>query len=374
MSEQPKRKKPSELALVASTEAGEVLEVAPYESGPEQVRRERLEGWRARTYTGREILERMSPREWLVKDWLPKHGLVSLYAPSGKGKSFVALTMALEVARGGSWAGEPLEAHTVLYVAAERALDQRDRFEAWLEHYEVQDLETFTLLDSAPQLTDPLAVLHLCEYIRETGSKVVVLDTFARMTLGMEENSSRELGPVMEAVHLILEATEGGLVLVVHHTGKDTSKGARGSTAYLAALDVGMTLEGDMKALKVKVEKANAGAAPLPEWLRFEQVALPEIEPGGPKRLSGVLVPTLARDAGADLDPVVVKVLTEQGALTRKALGEAIAEDLGTEEPSRATLGKVLKRLEESGTVRALGAATSPNRRYEVARLYPTAP
>ena len=42
----------------------------------------------------------LPPLEWLVEDVLPVGGQAVLYGPSGEGKSFVALDMALAIASG----------------------------------------------------------------------------------------------------------------------------------------------------------------------------------------------------------------------------------------------------------------------------------
>lgn len=359
-----KRDKPTELTLVGSTETADILEVTP-EPTPRQATLARYE---SRLYSGAEILERLTPREWLIPGWLPRDGVTSIYAPSGMGKSFYALTLGLELARGGSFAGYEIEtAEKVLYVAAERPRDQRDRLEAWVTHHEESTPGGFELLADAPQLTNPESVSALCDLIEARGFRVVILDTFARMTLGIDENSSRDMGPVMDSLDRIREATHGGSVTVVHHTGKDTAKGARGSTAFLGALDVGVVLEGDSTALKARVDKSNAGEKPLPEWYKLEQVALDELTPGGPKRLSAVLVETYAKQAASDLDPLVLALLREHGELSNRQIREALEEDHQLAR-SQTTVSKVLRRLETQGEVRSTGG-TRP--RFSVAPLYP---
>ena len=124
------RKKPSELSLVTTHEAGEILEAVPELTPTEKT----LERWSEHTYKGEQILE-IPPRRWLVPGWLPLDSLMAVYAGPGVGKSFYALSKALEIARGGSWVGTPLEAAPVLYVAAERATELRDRAEAWSKYY-----------------------------------------------------------------------------------------------------------------------------------------------------------------------------------------------------------------------------------------------
>lgn len=363
MSEHPKRKKPSELALVASTEAGEVLEATP-EPTPREAYLAKL---RANLYTGADLLERVRPQEWLVKDWIPRDGVTAIVAPPKKGKSFYALSLALEVARGGSWAGEKLEKATVLYVAAERYKLQRDRYEAWLEKHQEERLDTFVMVGLSPQLTSASQVEALCDLIEELEPDLVVLDTFARMLLGVEENSAKEIGPAMEALSDLVRATRGGAVVVVHHTGKDTSKGARGSSAFLAALDVLITLDGDPKALRARVTDSNAGAEPMPEWYKLEEVVLPELTPGGQRRISVALVPTMAREAGSELDEVVLEILTSHGELSNAQLREALEEETGLPR-SQTTVSKVLRRLVDSGKVTSSGGGRP---RYSKATTYP---
>lgn len=214
-------------------------------TAPEVVEK-RLE-WAARTYRGTEILD-LPPQRWLVPDWLPLDAVVVVYAPPGVGKSFYALSLALELASGGSWCGTRLEAAPVLYVAAERATQLRERQEAWTRHHGTplpRELVTIAPKPAAvPQLTSRFDVEALCQEVRERGVKLVVLDTYAMMTLGLEENSAKDTGPVLKSLGLIRDATEGGLVLVVHHAGKDTSRGLRGSSAFLGAVDLTVGLEG----------------------------------------------------------------------------------------------------------------------------------
>ncbi|EHW4533488.1 AAA family ATPase, partial [Escherichia coli] len=71
-----------------------------------------------------------------------------------------------------------------------------------------------------------------------TGERVrmIVIDTLARCFGGHDENDSRDMGAFIQGCDAIKQAT-GATVLVVHHSGKDETKGARGSSAFRAALD-----------------------------------------------------------------------------------------------------------------------------------------
>ena len=340
--------KPSEISHLRALDDGEVLAL-DVELSPIQALGQK---WRSKLYTGSQILSAITPREWFIPSWLPRDGAVSIYAPSGVGKSFYALAMSLELARGGHFCSYKVDPCAVLYVAAERPIEQRDRLEAWQLHHNRQAPQNFHLLAASPQLTNALEVGELIAIIKEQSAKVVVLDTFAKMTLGVDENSSQAMGPIMSALDDIREATNGGTVIVVHHTGKDPTKGARGSTAFLAALDVGITLSGNAQGLKVTVDKSNAGPEPMPEWYKIEQIALPpQGSPTDPARLGGVLVGTYAKEVATSLDPIVLDLLKEAGTqgLTMKQLRDTLAEDGHKISPS--TTNRIVKRLEKSNQV-----------------------
>ncbi|HEY6924946.1 MAG TPA: AAA family ATPase, partial [Steroidobacteraceae bacterium] len=69
----------------------------------------------------------------------------------------------------------------------------------------------------------------LVEACRRIKPVFVVIDTQARVTVGMEENSAKEMGVFIEAAERIRQAT-GACVGVVHHTGR-AGGDARGSSA-----------------------------------------------------------------------------------------------------------------------------------------------
>jgi hypothetical protein len=65
---------------------------------------------------------------------------------------------------------------------------------------------------------------------------VLVIDTMAEANGGIDENSAEQMGAAIAAVKALVENLEC-LVIVVHHAGKDPTKGLRGHSSLLAALD-----------------------------------------------------------------------------------------------------------------------------------------
>ncbi len=76
--------------------------------------------------------------------------------------------------------------------------------------------------------------------------RLIVVDTLARCFGGNDENDASDMRAFIEDCDVIKHKTVATL-LVVHHSGKDDTKGARGSSAFRAALDDELNIrrEGD---------------------------------------------------------------------------------------------------------------------------------
>ncbi len=68
------------------------------------------------------------------------------------------------------------------------------------------------------------------------------IDTLNRSAPDADENSSKDMGLIIDGMKKIQSQCEG-LVICVHHTGKDVSKGLRGHSSLLAALDSAIQVE-----------------------------------------------------------------------------------------------------------------------------------
>ena len=87
---------------------------------------------------------------------------------------------------------------------------------------------------------------------------VVIVDTLNRAAPTSDENSSKEMGEILESCKR-LQALIGGLVVLIHHTGKDTSRGARGHSSFFAALDGAIEVERTATQRSWSVAKAKDG-------------------------------------------------------------------------------------------------------------------
>lgn len=175
---------------------------------------------------------------WVIKGVLPKAGLAVIYGASGSGKTFAVLDMAMAIARGVSWRGNRVKQGRVAYVVAEGADGFRKRLAAYAQHHQVDLADVpMSILNAAPNLLEKQDAVDLVKGVRASGgADIIVVDTFAQTTPGANENAGEDVGKALAYCKRIHEHT-GALVVLIHHSGKDASKGARGWSGLRAAAD-----------------------------------------------------------------------------------------------------------------------------------------
>ena len=213
-----------------------------------------------------------------------------------------------------------------------------------------------------PLLSDPLMVQALCTLIERTESKFVICDTYAMMLQGIDENSSKDSGIPIEALSQLRVATKGGSVLVVHHSGKDSSKGLRGSSALLGAVDLSIEIANTGQGrLQATVRKSNAGTEPMPEHY------LLNTQPVSGNRSSAVLVSTGAPVANPELEAKALEVLRIDPleAMSLREILKAVNEEL-PKPVSAATFKRTFLPMVKEAKVLKQGSAK--NTRYLIAK------
>lgn len=216
------------------------------------------EEW-AKRPTGRQKLALWSERRnraappWLWHELLPAGGLVGLYGQGGSYKTFLALRLAVAIAnKEVALGGRALQAGPVVYIAGEGQQEPRLRaLEA--EYGPISDqLALFDGIDlTSPEdqaiLRDDLA-MAISDNWGGRAPVLVVIDTLARAAPGIDENSNRDMGQIVQTCDAMRKAL-GCAVLLVHHTPKG-SDDWRGATAAFNALDAALLVKrrSDLKA------------------------------------------------------------------------------------------------------------------------------
>ena len=171
-----------------------------------------------------------SQLSYVVKGVIPANSLCSTYGASGSYKSFLACSWACHVATGIPWGGRRVVHGAVMYVVGEGGIGVPRRIKAW-ELVNSEQVKNLYLVNRE-------MVIAARQVEQETGKPVrmIILDTLARCFGGSDENDARDMGAFVHGCDELKRRT-GATVLVIHHSGKDETKGARGSSAFRAALD-----------------------------------------------------------------------------------------------------------------------------------------
>ena len=183
-----------------------------------------------------EIAQR-DPPEWIVDNLVPQADLVMMYGNSGAGKSFLALDLSFAVASGFTWFNQCSKKGPVVWIAAEAAGAMRNRAKAYAQARGVQ-LETTELhvIEQTLSLMDREDARILTEVLGEVRPRMIVVDTLAAASGGANENSGEDMNQVLNHCRQLHAAT-GAMILLIHHSGKDASRGARGWSGIRAAVD-----------------------------------------------------------------------------------------------------------------------------------------
>ena len=164
-----------------------------------------------------------------------------------------------------------------MYTALEGEAGLKQRVDAWCHHFDKELPTNLGFILHPLNLTSSTDVEEFANSL-PTGC-VVFIDTLNRAAPNTDENSSRDMGSVIEAVKKIQRIT-GGLVVLVHHTGKNTEAGMRGHSSLFASLDAAIEVSRNASIRQWKIAKAKDGIDGCNEQfiLQVEEI---DIDPDG---------------------------------------------------------------------------------------------
>lgn len=205
--------------------------------------------------------------DYLLKGLLTRNELSMLLGESQSGKSFIAIDLAMAIARGQPWFGHRAMQGGVVYQAGESATGvRRKRLPAYRRYFDVaSERLPFVLLQEPLDLytsdADTEAFIEECRYWGKTFGAIplelIVIDTFNKATPGANENDGKDMGAVLSRCDRIRRET-GAHVMLVHHLNSGGTK-ARGHTSLFANVENVITVK--------KVEDASDGDnRPIREW------------------------------------------------------------------------------------------------------------
>ncbi|MBR0764216.1 AAA family ATPase [Bradyrhizobium japonicum] len=197
------------------------------------------------------------PKNWLVKGLLAQGETSAWIAPPGGMKSALMAELTMCVANQHHWHGRKVDhCFGVVYFALERSDLVHRRLMAHSIRMELsqddRDQMAVLICPGMVDLTAADCVPHVLQSIRElsqeygVGPGLLIFDTFAKLIAagGGDEDKAKDQGRVFANIQRIKDACHGPHVALVGHTGKDETRGSRGSNAFLGDVDVMVTISG----------------------------------------------------------------------------------------------------------------------------------
>ena len=166
-------------------------------------------------------------------------------------------------------------------------------------------------------LTAPQDVIDLAAVV--PAGAVVFIDTLNRAAPTADENSSKDMGLILQSAKA-LQALTGGLVIVVHHAGKNTTAGMRGHSSLFAAMDAAIEVKRNGDNHEWSIAKSKDGQDGGTHHFTLEIKPLGSDEYGD-AITSCVVVPTVGRMY--ELKPLTARLQYAMDTFQAACLGGA---------------------------------------------------
>ena len=316
-----------------------------------------------------------------IEDLIPNRGLVVVVGPPGSAKTSLVIHMCLAIAGASTtWFGKSLESAPVLYLSLEGAAAFKNRIVACQSEH--GRASAFHRCCAHVNIRESADCDRIVEAGRSISAKLVVIDTLNRSIGGGDENSSIDMGLVLDACGRIESELECAVILI-HHTGKDAGRGARGHSSLLGAADTEITVERTENERLMTVTKQRDGK----DGLKFP-FALKTVELG--RTPKGKLVTSCVIEernfgitnqsqlaAQQNADRVFLKLLRlhrDQGRTVNAGGGTNYAPSLFQKHPeseglTRPAFRDAMNRLFSSGRIENIEKGPKSRRTKEISEV-----
>lgn len=200
------------------------------------------------------------PQQYIVDNWLPVGGLISVFAARGVGKTWFALELALSVAKGKDFFDWPItKPRKVLYIDGEMSQSMLQERIRNLSNGEVPEnlfilpvslLRRDKMNLNIHQTKTQQEINEILDAYKEQGKQpdLIILDNLSALGRGIDDNNNSDQENFLD--WLLELRSLGYSVLTIDHEGKSSDKGSRGASRKEDFLDTVIRL-------KAKNEDAN---------------------------------------------------------------------------------------------------------------------
>ncbi len=311
------------------------------------------------------------PLRWLVRGVLPTEGIAAMFGVSASGKSFLALDLGSAIAYGAAWFNCKVTQAPVVYLALEGEAGLSQRLRAWQLHHDSGLPAALKFITQPFDLREPKDIAELVHAVKLTGSAggLLIIDTLNRAASGADENSSQDMGCIIDAAKA-LQAELGGLVLLIHHAGKDQSKGLRGHSSLFAALDAAIEVKRNGNWREWSLAKAKDGSDGECRSFELQTIEIDQYD-------DGEVITSCAVAPAEPGQQTTRRTLTPKSS-NQRAIWKALEELFKNAEVNRTRpedaprdipIGQPAVRLDEAISATRIALVCEPKRRTERTRV-----
>jgi hypothetical protein len=330
-----------------------------------------------------EFVRGFVPPDYAVDGLVQRRFLYSLTAPTGHGKTAIALLFAASKALGRSIGNREVDAGRVLYLVGENPDDVKMRWIAFAEKMKF-DAETIDVHFVEGVLKLSATGQRIKTEIERLGGNVdlVIVDTSAAYFEGTEENGNVEAGTHARQMRQILGSLPGGpCVIVLCHPVKNPSQDnllPRGGGAFIAEVDGNLTCWKTESLVSLHWQGKFRGPDFAPITFQVETVTSEKIKDSKGRPIPTVIAKTLnenerrqAEASSRSDEDAVLGILAENDHLSLAALANTLGWTTHNGEPNKSKVQRLAERLKKAKLVESdrSGLSLNPKGKEEAKRL-----
>jgi hypothetical protein len=181
----------------------------------------------------------LAPAEWVLQPFFERGTLSSVYGPGKVGKSTMLADIAAHIARGQSWAGQPVAEGSVLWVDLEQGPRRLARTFVKLDAHTAERVAVWSDLGSVPLISTLRATIAALE------PALVIIDSLGKFCQVDDENDNAAWQSALRPLEDLARSQRAAIVVIDHdRKGEGThGRAMRGASSKLAAFDAAIHVQ-----------------------------------------------------------------------------------------------------------------------------------
>ena len=232
-----------------------------------------------------ELIKNVTGTQYLIKPFLERDCIGTIFGDSDTYKSFIVLDMGLHLASGLDYCGHNVHQSPVVYIAGEGHGGIGRRVLAWLNKHGIKPGEIPFYASKVPaQLIEQGNALEIAKVIKVTcpaSPGLIIIDTLSTNIGNGDESDNKDMARLLNNVNLYIRSTTGACIPIVSHVGHGDKERERGAYCIRGNVDFRILVkrEGSTDERRCSMHHLKSKDGPLfdPASFRAEVVTLPGV-------------------------------------------------------------------------------------------------